>query len=147
MALFTLQTQLATLLQFANQLKDDSLLNINRLQSSVSLGYLLKLQDGANQLIINGCDPYLNNEALSDYADLQFATDFQLNDRIAGTKMLLQSLMIEIGTVTSPYTLSDLYTDTTVKIDDEAVTVEDYTPEQTATVASTLQTIYDNIPE
>lgn len=147
MGLLTLQTRLATVLSSAQELKQEALRHVNLLNSPISIGKLFKLSNYCNDLIVRICDLYENDTDLASYADLQFATTFNLSTRIATIRGYLEDIITEINSIVSPYTQNNWHSETTVMSNGEILTVSDYSSATTSSLQVILQSVYDDIPE
>jgi hypothetical protein len=92
--------------------------------------------------------PYEGDESLADYADAQFpefGEGFQLLERIAGLKVLVQGVIAQCRASVprdgNDYVLKDVWAA------DGTVSVRALSPAQTAGVRAALQAVLDNIPE
>lgn len=148
MALRRLSTRLEDVLSAADSLRVESHALVAELGGEVSLGRLFAIQSRAALLIATVCDPYEGDTALGEYADEQFPeAPFQLLERLAGVKQLLQAVAASCAALVAPYTPSDLMTESVVIVDGVGVSAPMFEADDTATLRGYLQMIRDNIPE
>jgi len=148
MALVTLHTKLTNVNDSAVKLKYRCGYDVYFLANNlVSIGQLFRMSAYYLQNVNDVCIPYETNTALAAYADEQFVMQFYLLERLVAVHGLLDQAIADITTITTPYTVDQLYNDNMVIVDGETIYIEGYDSTATAALQTTLQTIYDNIPE